>query len=840
MNDFEKVESVIDLTDVLSHYGVDTSRNPTECPFHVSDNKMSFSFNDQVWNCFYGKCVGGGNLFQFIQEKENCDIHEALKKAAEIAGIELNNDNVSQEQREKVAKEREHRKRRVDVLTAATEIFHQNLTKEQRVKLWEERGWNEDTICKFKIGYSCEDIKQKLIEKGFKEGEIEGGLTIYNHNFFNNRIVFSYTNNGLTQYMIGRQTDETPKNKYEECKYKKLKVDYLPNVLFNTQVIRSSTEELFVTEGMADCISIDQAGVPCISPVTIRFKKEDHPKILKYSRGKTVFIANDNEENNSGEKGSIDTATYLFENGVPNVKIITIPKPNDVKKIDMCDYLKDKEDGKASIEDLKENHSKHILDYLIDKIKDEHDFNNITEVLELMSKNTSIPLDSFLKNFSKKTKISASNAEKKIKEIIKKRNETEKQQKLLEEQAEKTKELEKRLEEKEISSVPSDSMEILKREDLLDLAVTHVQENYGVVGETNTLKTVITCQAGCKVKNAKTASFNQILNSKSGSGKDFLAGATAKLWSNDICIKRTRISPTAFTYWHNARFEPEWTWDGKILILEDVSETVLNSDTFKVMQSSGSTATIVINNRACDINIKGKPVMIITTAKSSPNIELLRRNSLCQLDESEEHTKDILMQQAREAEKGKTRTEELKIEKALEYLKRVDVRVPFAEKFVIYFPSKHLIMRTAFNRFVDMIRASAALHQYQRERDSEGYILANGQDYDIAREILEHLTKDGNMIPITRDQESIINVIKSRPKDSWLTVEDIVSEVPIHDKWTRILLDRMTEAGLLEVSGIKNEISNKTVKNYKLAPITNLVKLKSFKEIMEGEVENGE
>ena len=59
-------------------------------------------------------------------------------------------------------------------------------------------------------------------------------------------------------------------------KYIKLKSDYLPNVIFNTDSL-NVTEELFITEGVADCISIAQAGYSCISPVTVRFKKEDYP-----------------------------------------------------------------------------------------------------------------------------------------------------------------------------------------------------------------------------------------------------------------------------------------------------------------------------------------------------------------------------------------------------------------------------------------------------------------------------------------------------------------------------------------------------------------------------------
>ena len=60
------------------------------------------------------------------------------------------------------------------------------------------------------------------------------------------------------------------------------------------------------------------------------------------------------------------------------------------------------------------------------------------------------------------------------------------------------------------------------------------------------------------------------------------------------------------------------------------------------------------------------------------------------------------------------------------------IKIPFAESLVNYFPSEHLIMRTHFERLLDFIKASTALYQFQRERDSDGYIRAESQDYDNA------------------------------------------------------------------------------------------------------------
>ena len=72
-----------------------------------------------------------------------------------------------------------------------------------------------------------------------------------------------------------------------------------------------------------------------------------------------------------------------------------------------------------------------------------------------------------------------------------------------------------------------------------------------------------------------------------------------------MVVWRTKISGEAFTYWHVN--EKDWSWDGKILFLEDIGQSVLDSDTFKVMCSEGSVASVVKNQETIDLIIKGKP-----------------------------------------------------------------------------------------------------------------------------------------------------------------------------------------------------------------------------------------
>lgn len=305
-------------------------------------------------------------------------------------------------------------------------------------------------------------------------------------------------------------------------------------------------------------------------------------------------------------------------------------------------------------------------------------------------------------------------------------------------------------------------LEILKRSNLF-YEITEQELNKKIVGEEASRKVIFLCSAGGRlVENSQIASYNILVNDDAGTGKDYVTGKVLELIPKEAYIHKTRISPTVFTYWHNAEKEPEWTWDGKVFYPEDISEVVLNSDVFKVMCSSGSTATIVIKQQAVDLEIRGKPVMITTTATATPNPELVRRFVILNLDSSEKQTEAIMKRHSKYAKEGIVPEYNPDYREAMRMLKRVKVSIPFADLIDESFPKKSVVMRTHYPRFLDYIKASTSFHQYQRE-EKEGFILANGDDYDLARECFLKLTSNKYMIPLTINQKKILSFFESEP-----------------------------------------------------------------------------
>lgn len=94
------------MKDVLHSLGVDTSKNPTNCPMnHPSKRGECFSWNDETCHCFH--CDGGWNKYSLIREIKGLSDKETFEWFAEKAGM-LNQLKKARkefvEQKEKVAR----------------------------------------------------------------------------------------------------------------------------------------------------------------------------------------------------------------------------------------------------------------------------------------------------------------------------------------------------------------------------------------------------------------------------------------------------------------------------------------------------------------------------------------------------------------------------------------------------------------------------------------------------------------------------------------------------------------------------------------------------------------
>ena len=304
------------------------------CPAqHGSENGRCFNIWEETQSFYCFHCKAGGDAFDLIKLVHHCDFKDAVYWAKEHGLVSGNGDYEASY----------HELRKLHhILTDAAKFFHANLKDYSHLK--KHYGLTEGTIKQYLIGYAPLDknaLKRHLTALNHKIVDIKktGLLGKFDDSFFQGQYIFPYWHNGLVKYFIGRQTPKTPD--FKHSKYEKLPVtDLIKNDIFYGEDSIKGKDTVYLTEGVTDCLAALQHGLPSISPVTVQFKKSDHPKLLALAKGKRVFVVPDNELNEAGMKGAQETLAFLKSNGV-QASIITLPRPETQTKIDLNEYLRD-------------------------------------------------------------------------------------------------------------------------------------------------------------------------------------------------------------------------------------------------------------------------------------------------------------------------------------------------------------------------------------------------------------------------------------------------------------------------------------------------------------------
>lgn len=359
----EEIKNRLDIVDVIGkeiqlHHRGNGQYDGSVPPVGKSGKSLKVDKRLQLWNDT--KNGKGGDVIDWIgrafRDPKGNDFPAVIEVAAVMAGVEL--DHVTEHDRD-AAKEKADIH---NIFTDVVEIYHNNLTPELYDGINEKWGINKETVDNSKIGYATTSRDMKDLDKTTLK---KSGLVYVNNGMmggevFSGRIIFPYWKNGKVVYLIGRATEETPKSNKdwsEPPKYQKLLVhkegrEYVsPSVqnsyFYGEDSLRGS-DYCIITEGVADCIVMQQAGFPCISPVTVRFREKDHAKLISLVSGlKRVYICNDNEANGAGLEGALSTAEALEGAGI-EARLVELPKSEGIDKIDIADYMKDhrKEDFK--------------------------------------------------------------------------------------------------------------------------------------------------------------------------------------------------------------------------------------------------------------------------------------------------------------------------------------------------------------------------------------------------------------------------------------------------------------------------------------------------------------
>ncbi|EMR74900.1 hypothetical protein MBGDF03_00698 [Thermoplasmatales archaeon SCGC AB-540-F20] len=338
---------------------------------------------------------------------------------------------------------------------------------------------------------------------------------------------------------------------------------------------------------------------------------------------------------------------------------------------------------------------------------------------------------------------------------------------------------------------------ILKCPDLIPMMMDEIHG--GVVREDDTILALIIINGTRFVIDSNPTSGNVAINAFTRSGKDYLLiQIYKKLVPVSRNIHRSKISETAFTYWHHG--DGDWTWEGKQLHLEDINDRLIESDVFKCMSSGSNVATITVNQQSVDFNVPGKPNISITAHDLNFKLEGISRFPVMNLDESNMQTRAIMEYQASTKNpKVPKHIPNQELLDAYQYcLEPVEVVIPFVDVIPKLLPSTGLF-REYHLRFLDYICSSAAIHQHQRERDENGRITATFEDYLIARIAFMKMYKIDQMISTTRVDDKIIEFVKKHKSDG-VTKKDMETVASNHYLYVARGPENLVDLGILNCS----------------------------------------
>lgn len=307
------------------------------CPFH---NEKTPSFNVSVSKGIF-KCFGcgvGGDPVRFIMEHEKYSYPEALRYLAKKYHIEIE----ETEQTDVELEQRNHRESLMIVTNWAAEFFTQQLweTDEGRtigLNYFLERGFREDTIRKFELGYAPESwtaLVDAAKARGYREEYLEEtGLIVQkegsrSYDRFRERVIFPIHN--LTGRVLGfggrtLKTDkQTPKyvNSPESEIYHKSRVLY---GLYQARKAIAKADKCLIVEGYADVLALHQAGVEnVVSSSGTALTTGQIQLVARYTKQITLLFDGDA----AGVQAALRGTDMLLGEGL-NVHVLLVPDGDD-------------------------------------------------------------------------------------------------------------------------------------------------------------------------------------------------------------------------------------------------------------------------------------------------------------------------------------------------------------------------------------------------------------------------------------------------------------------------------------------------------------------------------
>lgn len=338
-NSIQQILSRIDIVEIVGSFVKLKKRGANYlglCPFH-NEKTPSFTVSPskEIYKCF--GCGRSGNSISFLMEAEKYSYVEALRWLAAKYNVEIEETETSPEykQQQQVADSL------YIINNFAQKFFTEALFNSEEgqdiaLSYLKERGFREEVIRKFQLGYNPEArdgfTKAALASQYSLEYLQKTGLVnVRDGNSYDNyrgRIIFPIHNQSGKVLGFGariiKKNDKAPKyiNSPENEIYVKSKILY--GSYFARQAIDKADECLLV-EGYTDVVSLHQAGIENVVASGGTSLTPDQLRLIKkYTNNLTIIYDGDS----AGIKAALRGLDLALEESL-NVRLVLIPDNED-------------------------------------------------------------------------------------------------------------------------------------------------------------------------------------------------------------------------------------------------------------------------------------------------------------------------------------------------------------------------------------------------------------------------------------------------------------------------------------------------------------------------------
>lgn len=335
----QQIQSRIDIVEIVGGFVRLKKRGVNyigQCPFH-NEKTPSFTVSPtkEIYKCF--GCGKSGNTISFLMEHEKYSYVEALKWLANKYNVEVEETGVTPEM--KIQLQAADSLYIINAFAQkyfSDKLFHDEEGINIGLSYLKERGFREETIRKFEIGYclqSRDAFAQEAIRAQYnQELLVKTGLVVLRDeklvDNYRGRIIFPVHNQsgkivGFGARIIAKN-DRAPKyiNTPENEIYVKSKI------LYGAYQARQSIDkhdECLLVEGYTDVISLHQAGIENVVASGGTSLTPDQLRLIKkYTNNLTIIYDGDA----AGIKAAMRGLDLALEEQL-NVQLVLIPDGED-------------------------------------------------------------------------------------------------------------------------------------------------------------------------------------------------------------------------------------------------------------------------------------------------------------------------------------------------------------------------------------------------------------------------------------------------------------------------------------------------------------------------------